>query len=89
MQKEIQNRNLCKYNNFQNSLLKETFSIIALKMSFIPQNFGPEKCFLHLYKNPVNVGMRPDEQFYNIFMYLYNRNMLKLFEADQNLSFFI
>ena len=33
--------------------------------------------FAFLQKNLVNVAMRMDEAFYNISMYLYNKNILK------------
>ena len=32
----------------------------------------------------VNVGMRMDERFYNIFMYLYNKNILEYGQIARN-----
>ena len=37
-----------------------------------------------LQKNIVNVAMRMEEEFYNIFMYLYNKNILEYAEISRS-----
>ena len=40
--------------------------------------------FAFLQKNLVNVAMRMDEAFYNLFMYLYNKNVLEYAQIAWN-----
>ena len=43
----------------------------------IPRILDLENVICIITKNLVNVAMRSDAWFYNIFMYLYNKNILK------------
>ena len=53
---------------------KYRFKKICFK---IPRIFNLENVISIFIKNLVNVAMRMDEAFYNLFMYLYNKNVLE------------
>ena len=65
---------------------QKIFAGIGLRKNLFwnAQNFRSGKFYLHFEKNLVNVTMRMAEAFYNIFMYLYNKNILKYGQIARN-----
>ena len=47
------------------------------------ENFGSGKCIYIFAYNFADVGMKPEVRFYNILMYLYNKNTLEYAQITQ------
>ena len=67
-------------SNFLKTFVSQKiFAIIGLRKIYfkIPKILDLENVICIITKNLVNVAMCSDAWFYNIFMYLYNKNILK------------
>ena len=74
-------------SNFLKTLVSlEIFASIGLRhICFkIPRIFNLKNVISIFTKNLVNVAMRMDEAFYNLFMYLYNKNVLEYAQIAQS-----
>ena len=65
---------------------QKIIATIGLKKTWfkIPRIFDLENVIGISAINLVDVGMRTEEAFYNIFMYLYNKNILEYGQITRN-----